>query len=402
MNLNPKHLRDRWRSRNPFYRKSEQNWYKYAAPNPEDIAYTVLLIGDMGMPSLDGDDPVLNLIGEQMKENEEKTTVVFLGDNIYPRGLPPEGHRLRHVSEQRLEAQLAIFKDFKGHLHLLSGNHDWNKGRSDGYGYVLRQEEFVKKYTNRTDVFIPANGCPGPHLIDLTDDVLLIVINTQWWVQRGVRPIGEQYNCAASSEAEFFQLLDQAMTDNAHRKIVIAAHHPLFSNALHGGKFSPKHHIFPLTAAHKRLYIPLPVAGSLYPLYRRIFGAHEDMSHPRYRRMRKGLLGIFKKHRNLVYAAGHDHNLQYFNSGSRHYIVSGSGSKIAYVHKGGKASFTHAHRGFFRLDYMHDGETWMSVLEPDLKTGKGTVAFRKRLETQKAPESKPTELPKEEPERVIR
>ncbi len=152
-----------------------------------------------------------------------------------------------------------------------------------------------------------------------------------------------------------------------------------------------KHHLFPLTSAHKKLYIPLPFAGSLYPLFRKIFGAYEDMSHPRYRRMRKGLLSIFKRHHNLIYAAGHDHNLQYFEKGHRHYIVSGSGSKVSFVHKGGKASFTHAHRGLFRLDFLHNGETWMSVLEPDLKSSSRhadpIVMFRKRLEMEKLPDS---------------
>jgi hypothetical protein len=383
MRLSPEKIRDRWRSKQPYYRRSERNWHKYVPPAPDEIAHSVLLVGDTGQPSLEGDDPVLNLLRQQMCLNEAHITVVILGDNIYPRGLPPEDHALREISVQRLNAQLDIFKDFKGHVHFISGNHDWNKGRSDGYSYLLRQEEYIKKYLPYKDVFLPENGCPGPTLIDLTDEVLLILINTQWWVQRGVRPAGKLYNCEARSEDDFLRLLNKAFVENAHRKILVVGHHPLYSNALHGGNFTMKHHLFPLTAAHKRLYIPLPFAGSLYPLFRKLFGATEDMAHPRYRRMRNGLLRIFKRHRNFIYAAGHDHNLQYFEKGSRHYIVSGSGSKSSFVHKGGRASFTHAHRGFFRLDFLHNGEVWMSAHEPILKPGEKTVTFRKRLEMER-------------------
>ena len=392
MNLNPRHIRDHWRSKQPYYSRLERKWHDLPALDLSEVDHSVLLIGDMGLPSLESEDPVLKLISGQMRLHEPKTTVLFLGDNIYPRGLPPEGHRLREISEKRLKAQLDLFTDFGGHVHFISGNHDWNKGRSNGYAYALRQEAYVEQYLQRPNVFLPDQGCPGPVLIDLTEDVLMIVINTQWWVQRGIRPIGKAYDCEAQNENHFLQLLNKAFTDNRHRKILVAAHHPLYSNALHGGKFSMKHHLFPLTAAHKKLYIPIPFAGSLYPLYRKFFGAYEDMSHPRYRRMRNGLLSIFKHHHNLIYAAGHDHNLQYFEKGSRHFIVSGSGSKTAFVHKAGKASFTHAHRGFFRIDFMHNGDVWMSVLEPDLSSRtkqEPTVMFRKKLVMEKVEDRSP-------------
>jgi hypothetical protein len=97
--------------------------------------------------------------------------------------------------------------------------------------------------------------------------------------------------------------------------------------------------------------------------------------------MRKGLLKVFKKHQNIVYAAGHDHNLQYFNLHHNHYIVSGSGSKVSFVHKGGKASFTHAHRGIFQINYYTNGETWMKVVEPADEPDKHPVImFQKQLE----------------------
>jgi hypothetical protein len=37
------------------------------------------------------------------------------------------------------------------------------------------------------------------------------------------------------------------------------------SNGIHGGYFGIKQHIFPFTDMKKKLYIPLPVIGSIYP-----------------------------------------------------------------------------------------------------------------------------------------
>jgi predicted phosphodiesterase len=371
-------LKDYLNKKKIFLITHDLGWHKHEPEVDHRVNYTVLLIGDAGAPKLDGNDSVLNLISREIEDSGPNHATIFLGDNIYPRGLPPQTHQLRSISEQRIKAQMDIFKSYVGNVFFISGNHDWNKGKSNGFAYLQRQEKFVNSYMQRGHVFLPENGCPGPTDIHLSEDLVVIFINTQWWIQRGLRPIGKQYGCGAKNEDHFFRLLDEMLEANKSKNILIAAHHPLFSNALHGGRFTTKHHIFPLTAVHKRLYLPLPVAGSLYPLYRKMFGAYEDMSHPRYKRMRKRLLQIIKKHKNIIYSAGHDHNLQYFRKENNHFIVSGSGSKVSYVKKGRRASFTHAHTGLFKLEFLSNGEIWMQVLEPNLNN-ETVIVYRKKL-----------------------
>jgi len=129
---------------------------------------------------------------------------------------------------------------------------------------------------------------------------------------------------------------------------------------------------------YKRAYVPLPLIGSLLPLYRKLVGAEEDMAHPRYRKMRRRLLRVLRQFPNIVYAAGHDHNLQYFERHGGHYLVSGAGSKTAFVQKGGSATFVHEHTGFFSLDFYANGETWLRTLEPSTAPDAPEV-FRQRL-----------------------
>jgi predicted phosphodiesterase len=315
-----------------------------------------------------------------MNHQGEAGSIIFLGDNVYPRGLPPKGHRLYAASEQRLKTQLHLLRPYQGRVIYLSGNHDWNKGRSDGYSYMLRQQDYVQSFLEKQNSYLPLDGCPGPVSFSLAPGLRLIVINTQWWVQRGIRPIGKAYGCTVETVDEFFQQLQKLLDNHQDEQIIIAAHHPLYSNAMHGGKFTVKQHVFPLTAAHKKFYLPLPVAGSVYPAYRKYFGAYEDMSHPRYRRLRKRLLKLFHKYQNIIYVAGHDHNLQYFLVKGNHYIVSGSGSKTAFVKKGGRAAFTHEHKGFFVIDYYQNKQVWLRALEPVTQgQNQPEVIFQRRL-----------------------
>ena len=56
-------------------------------PLPAEIAATVLLLGDAGEPAADG-EPVLLAAAREIGDAGARTTVVFMGDNIYPGGMP--------------------------------------------------------------------------------------------------------------------------------------------------------------------------------------------------------------------------------------------------------------------------------------------------------------------------
>jgi calcineurin-like phosphoesterase family protein len=362
-----------------YVQKVQKNWRSTSKSNINESEHFVFLIGDTGAPRLDGTDEVLALLKSKLYEAGENSTVIFLGDIVYPVGLPEPGHKYYELSEKRLLVQLEILKDYPGNVYFISGNHDWNRSRGAGLDSVNRQENYIESYLGRKDVYLPSNGCPGPVEIEITSQLTLIIINTSWWVHRGTKPLGEEYGCVESEE-EFFEKFKAMLEENKNKDVLIAAHHPLYSKAIHGGKFDLQSHLFPLTAAHKSLYIPLPGVGSLFPAYRKYIGALEDMSHPKYRSMRKRLLASILPYKNIVWAAGHDHNLQYLIKNDHHHIVSGAGSKVAYVKSGGKSAvFTHAHKGFFILDYKKNEAVWMEVWEPEAGKDTGKLAFSTKI-----------------------
>jgi len=365
-----RYRQERGYRRRPYVAPIYRNWQLHQPDPATPLLHRVALLGDPGAVATERPDSILQLLAGWQQETGAAGTIIILGDNVYPTGLPAPEHLGRPAAEKRLDALLDALRTFPGRVVLLSGNHDWNKGRPDGYDYVLRQEAYVAEHLP-TAQYLPVGGTPGPVTVQLAEGLLLIVLNTQWWVQQGPRP--------AIDPKEPFRQLQQILAANQHQRIVVAGHHPLYSNALHGGKFTAKQHVFPLTTVYKRAYVPLPFVGSLLPLYRKVVGAAEDMAHPRYRKMRRRLLRVLHQHPNVIYAAGHDHNLQYFQQQGGHYLVSGAGSKTAFVQKGGRATFVHEHKGFFSLDFYANGEIWLRTLEPDAAGVPRPEPFRQRL-----------------------
>lgn len=339
--------------------------------------FDVYLIGDTGGVNRLLADPVMDTLKAHL-DPRERSAVVFLGDNIYPNGLPDNWHILRKDAELALRAHHTAMKDYHGRVFFIGGNHDWNKGKRNGLDYILRQEKYLEELFGE-NVFHPSGGCPGPKELKLSAEFTLVLINTQWWMQPDLGPLGIQAGCSVSSEEEFFYKLIEILEDNKGKRILICGHHPVYSYAIHGGKFKLKHHLFPLTMYHPKAWIPLPLIGSLLPLYRQLRGAKEDMSHPRYRRIRKRLKEIFKKYPNLIYAAGHEHNLQHIEKDRNHFLVSGAGSKLKYVLQNGKyLRFGVKGRGFLKV-HFEDGAADVSAWVIDNTVKKGKLVYEKRI-----------------------
>jgi len=358
---------------------AEHSGYRTIAP--EEVERAVLLIGDTGAPETGQPDLVLHMMAEHLHELKERITAVLLGDVVYPNGLPKETSFLRKKAEKRLQAQIDVVKDHTGAVYVLPGNHDWNMGRKNGFEYAERLEKYLQGHSGRPDIYQPQHNCPDPVEIPVTNDLTMIILNSQWWAQPGPKPVGEKDGCQSRSGKDAIAKLKEILNRTEGQYRLIATHHPLFTNGQHGGRFPFKRHIFPLTDAHKRLYIPLPLVGSLYPYYRKYIGAREDMIDKTYKQFREQLLRLFSAHRKLLYAAGHDHSLQYFRKNNHHYIVSGSGSRTSYVEGGHGAHFTHAERGFFKLSQLKNGEFWLEAWESakDEQSAYGRLMFQTRI-----------------------
>ncbi len=340
-----------------------------AVPPADQLRQRVLLFGDAGLPQKE--EPVLQTLEVWSGQQPHRTTVVFLGDNVYEKGiLSPEdpGHA---QSVGYLRAQVDVIRRSGARAFFVPGNHDWGKGGERGKAALARQEALVQRELPGSGGLWPSAGCPGPAVLDL-DGIRLIALDTQWWLNRELLPLD---HCACSDSASVLGELDRLLAEAGERQVLVLAHHPLASHGPHGGFLDWRDHLFPARRLSAKLWIPLPVLGSLYPLVRRLRPPSQDLASPAYRAMTTALRGVLARHRPLVWAAGHDHSLQVLDgdAASAYHLVSGAGSakKVTAVTHGKDTFFAHLHPGFMAVDLLADGRVLLQVVEP----GSGAAVF---------------------------
>ncbi len=341
------------------------------AQDASNVNYTLFLIGDCGEPTIK-DAPVGDVLRREVEKSGAESTVVYLGDNIYPFGLPAEGHFLRSRGEDILRTQADWISGLPAKGIFIPGNHDWQHWNRNGWEFVLNQQLFIDSLKDENITMYPKAGCPGPIELHLSKDLVLLIIDSQWILHAYEKP-GEESDCFAKDPATLLILLEDAMVRNRGKRIVLAAHHPVITYGDHGGVFSWQDHLFPLVDLHRLLYIPMPVVGSLYPLYRAVLGHPQDIKHVNYNQYSKAIQRLLAQHPGTLYVAGHEHALEHIVKDSVHYVVSGSGSKTGYVRMGRYAQYAKGVKGFVKAAFMKDGSARLEYWQVDNGVEDGAV-----------------------------
>lgn len=358
------------------------------AQHTDSINHVIFLVGDAGEPK-EKTQGVFNELIQQAKTVEEKSTIFFLGDNVYPNGIPPKNKKNHEQAKAIIDYQINRLKELKSTIYFIPGNHDWNQGNRNGLSYINHQQKYLEDAFDVKDVLIPERGCPGPYKVKISKKMVVIAIDTQWWLHQYEKGPIETGDCEEVTKTDVIASIKDILEENIDKTVLIVGHHPLITKGEHNGYATFSDHLFPLTNLNKNLYIPLPILGSIYPLYRKKIGNIQDVNHAEYQEMISELQHVFKFHPNLIYASGHEHNLQYFDKTeyqNHHYIISGSGSKTTPVKKLKAPDFSAEEKGFFKLIVMNSGavlmETWKITNE------KSELIFSKTLVEEKQKEVK--------------
>ena len=310
------------------------------------VRYRILLIGDAGAPRTD--EPVLKILGEWAAKLPKKTSIVFLGDNMYPNGLIKNN---RGEVYCRLGPQLGAVIENQACGLFIPGNHDWDKGGEHGYSAVMAQEDFINKYLGAQSqcghpAFLPGGGNPGPikrELPTAAPVVRLVVLDTQWWLHKHQKPYKDP-------KAVIAELKTQLMTE---LPVIVVGHHPIETYGPHGGHRDWK---------------------SVKSLWRFVdwhfLKSHQNINGEDYKDMISQLNKAFSvagKTSLLIYAAGHDHSLQVLEGRTTNYLlVSGAGSldKKSPVTDGDNTLFAHENTGFMVVDFLENNNVLLRVVEP--------------------------------------
>jgi hypothetical protein len=184
-------------------------------PAPADIETTLFLLGDAGEPDPRNVGAPLDSLRVQAEAAPARSIIVYLGDNVYPAGVPEEGHAQWADARRRVLAQVrAVPRGARGIF--LPGNHDWADEGPFGLYSLRLQEQMIADMSEGRDVrMLPSNGCPGPVALDV-GRMRLIILDTQWWLHPYIVRDAES-DCAASDYASVTAQLRSLVAERGWR-----------------------------------------------------------------------------------------------------------------------------------------------------------------------------------------
>jgi hypothetical protein len=309
---------------------------------PQEIETTLFLIGDAGEPDPRIYPRSLDSLKRQAAEAPGRSIIVFLGDNVYPNGVPLDSTLTWPDARRRLADQMAAVPPGARAI-FVPGNHDWNQGGPYGLYAVRLEERMITSLANGRDIrMLPGNGCPGPTAMEL-GRLRLIGLDTQWWLHEFIIR-DEKSTCNTDPGVVTQTLRSLVESIQPGRVVITVGHHPLMTGGEHGG-----------------------YCGITGP-FRRLGGNAQDILSGLNRTMRDSLEAAFKVKPPLLYAAGHDHNLQVMKGAPnvQYLAVSGAGSedKAACAVYLRESYYVSQHRsGFMRVDILKDKGVLLSVFD---------------------------------------
>ncbi|WP_183906692.1 BamA/TamA family outer membrane protein [Rufibacter immobilis] len=291
-------------------------------------SYTVVLAGRWS-PGESTAAP-LPLLQEQLRAAGDKSAVVFMGNPFQPARLPGVSAANRKELESQLQRQLGHLQGYSGKIIILPGEHD---AKGSLVQEVRNQERYIAQYLQNEKLFLPENHCPGPSEIALTDDVHLLIMDTQWLMpNRRMDEEEEQRGCPTTGGTATLAALDDVLRSNEDKNLLVAM--------------------------------------SVSP----------EMSSLEHRIMVRQLSQMYAQHKGLVHAEGNSAALSHRTQDSIHYVSTGFGLNKLKNSKGAAPVFSQATAGFAKLLYFANGETWLEIwTAPDAQSRQGQVAHRALL-----------------------
>jgi len=300
---------------------------------PLAIEHRLILIGDAGLYL--ENDPTLVALAEWTDTSYE-SSVLFLGDNIYDDGLVEEA---RAEAERILAQQLAATPVRK---IIIPGNHDWGMDPAkQNLAAIRNQQAFIDEWPEGNAEYVPRDGCMGPKKLVLSEGgegmsaVVLLLLDPTPFLTPRLRALCD----SDVSDEVHFARLDGLLQQHADDHVVVASHYPMLTGGPHGGLSYGA------------------IGDILVGIYAWKLGGLGNTYEPSYAAWIEQVERVFRRNPPLIYAAGHDHNLQILNSHGEvgAHIVSGAGApeRVSTVTNIPESIFAHAAPGFIVVDFGH-------------------------------------------------
>src|SRR5690606_11306447 len=193
-----------------------RNWEAETPPDRSALTHRVFLVGETADEE---DAATLWLLREQLEEAGEHSTVVFLGDQLR-RGLPDSLSVDYAGAEAALRRVLGVVEDFAGRVVVIPGDDD-----ARGADALERQAAFFRAHLG-DGVFLPPDGLAGPVDLRLDDGLVLIALDTGWWLRdpddRATGDVeGEEGDFEIASELDVLIALNELLGEYDDERILV-------------------------------------------------------------------------------------------------------------------------------------------------------------------------------------
>ncbi|WP_422082035.1 hypothetical protein [Ulvibacterium sp.] len=325
----------------------------------QNVIHTFYLSGGLGNNG-DDDGSLPKLLKHHLDSADAHSTAIFLGDNI-------SGDKANWSKDKALvNRHLKLIADFKGNTILIPGNNEW---KSFNTKKIEKVEEYLKDLDQARVHFYPENTCPIEHKV-INDQLDVILIDSKWFISNWSRVEGINNKCSdIVTRRRFREELEGYINDGQGKNIIIAMHHPIFSNGEYAGNNTFASHM-----------VPLPGIGTLVNGIKEVGGFSPDrLSSRRYNHLRIVVSALAQSSDRITVVSGHEESLQYLSGGSMHQIISGSLGSTSATHLskdriktiGGmldyEGHYSYGKNGFVKLEYLADGSSRATFITGDIE-----------------------------------
>ena len=121
---------------------------------------------------------------ESLKPNMSAThpnTLLVLGDIT-------EQDKQGNINIEKLQVYQELSNLKQTGTYITGGDRDWNNSGKNGLQNIKFIEKYLEKELKLKKAFVPSDGCPGPKVIDINDSLIVIAINSQWFIHPFDKP----------------------------------------------------------------------------------------------------------------------------------------------------------------------------------------------------------------------
>lgn len=309
------------------------------------VAQNLFVLGNI--ENLKANDPLFDELDALIKKQKEEVIVLFSGDFVDEDGFEtkPQTDEIAKVS------RLMALGTQQTQLVFLPGDKEWSNGSKKGLKKVKALENFIRKNGDKRHHFITEDGCLGPYVLDIGETLRIVGLNTHWFVHEHKRPEEQDADCDIISEHEFWGELEDIFREDDNRNIVLAGHHPVFSYGHYAGYKLGKQHLMP------------PIIGSFIAGYHQNVGSIQDLAREEMDNYANNLENLLERSHGIIYASGHEYDIQVNAAEDNYHINSGSLMKMTPTAKGEHNIYRHSKRGMIQFRFFKDGAIDMLVHE---------------------------------------